>query len=165
MNTPAAPPATDWESVDWTRSNAAIARDLGVTREAVRQRRLDAGMLPLRKLRALENRARDERIIQMARTKTAQQISTAMGLHIDTIWAVLGRAGVLAKKPARPPHVKRLGWDRLAPEDWARLTNGEIADMLGASINTVRVHRSRHNKPPSPTKAGQHPRKPKEATP
>ena len=36
----------DYSSVDWTRHDAAIARDLGVTRAAVGKARLKAGVPP-----------------------------------------------------------------------------------------------------------------------
>lgn len=39
-------PQAKWESVDWSQPDARIARDLGVSRERVRQVRIERGMPP-----------------------------------------------------------------------------------------------------------------------
>lgn len=48
-----------WENVDWSRTNAELARELGVSRQRVHQKRLTLGIDPVNPRGGVENDIRE----------------------------------------------------------------------------------------------------------
>ena len=127
----------DWDSVDWSLNDTAIARGLGCSRESARVHRKNLGMppSPMRCKRTYATMA-DEIVIKARdkkldiRNLTAAQISEALDITVETAGRVF-------------PHrkVRKYDWSHLA-EDCQRHSDLEIASMLGCSMGTV--FRRRH---------------------
>lgn len=135
------PKRVDWSSVDWSLSNADIARNVGLSRERVRQVREEMGLEASR----LATRAKleaewRERLLEAG-------VETA---HFAEVVRRLGVEETTARK-----WMKRLGmespslymdWDN--EERLGKMSDVELAILLGVAQNTVCQARTRRGIPP-----------------
>lgn len=133
--------STQWDSVDWGQRDAEISRQLGVSRERVRQVRAARGMGPS------EHRAAVIRFEQFV----ADSRENLHGLPMAQIVTQYG-AGIslqIARRIARAagvrPHDPESRWRNV---DW-RLTNRDLAIVWGTSAKYIANVRARLNVGPS----------------
>jgi hypothetical protein len=126
---------TQWDSVEWGLRDAVIARELGVSRERVRQVRAVRGMGPS------EHRASVQRFEQFV----AAEAQRLHGLPIAQIIREYGSdlSPQIARRIARAagvrPHDPESRWRNV---DW-RLTNRDLAVVWGTSPKYIANVRAR----------------------
>ena len=127
--------SAEWEKVDWTQRDADIARDLGVSRERVRQVRADRQAGPS------SHRALVHKFVGWCKVRRGD-------LHGQTVAAVVAKfGGGLSQQVARrimrnagvEPHDPGQRWREA---EW-RLPNRDLADIWGASPKYVANIRAR----------------------
>lgn len=138
----------DWEAVDWREQDINIARELGVSRERVRQQRAKRGQPKAlssyeRRLRTLINLdTSDMTIAEVAEHLGVAHHTARKGLND------IGRKAGDGYRTAYPTglraHTWKHDWNSV---DWERQTDAEIAEQLGCSRPTVTTTRRRWNKP------------------
>jgi hypothetical protein len=122
----------DWESLDWTKNNAALAREVGMSRERVRQVRIELGK-PVSTGRAMGKALLKERVLACYSPElTLAEIAEKSGVSRDTARCALKEVGKKAKRSVRK-------YDWLAV-DWAKI-NVEIARELGVTEPYVSEYR------------------------
>jgi hypothetical protein len=132
---------TQWDSVEWGLRDAVIARELGVSRERVRQVRASRGMGPS------EHRASVQRFEQFV----AVHRERLHGLPIAQIVSEYGSeiSPQIARRIARSagirPHDPESRWRSV---DW-RLTNRDLAVVWGTSAKYIANVRARLGVGPS----------------
>lgn len=126
------PSIVNWDTVEWTWRDADIARELGVSRERVRQVRKKGGIAPpvnpVRQFTAFVA-ANSERLATM----TVQEAVLASGepLGLQAARRILHAAGI---KPIRRTHYPTFDW---------RIPNRDLAEIWGVSSHYVATLRRR----------------------
>jgi hypothetical protein len=126
---------TQWDSVEWGLRDAVIARDLGVSRERVRQVRALRGMGPS------EHRASVLRFEQFVASRTEQLHGLPIAQIIREYGAELSPqiARRIARAAGVRPHDPESRWRNV---DW-RLTNRDLAVAWGTSPKYIANVRAR----------------------
>lgn len=137
--------ATDWDSADWQLGNSEIARQLGVTRERVRQKRAELGLPP----KAAPS-TRDALRNMNVTGRTAASLAIELGVTRETINELANELGLNLVTPAPAP-ARRHDWDSV---NWEQ-PNRTIARQLGTSASVVKnrrilLRRNGHDIPRSP---------------
>lgn len=147
------PVADKYHAVDWTKQDATIARELGVSRERIRQVRNKLG-----KPKAIGGKWR-RRVAPLDTTNmTLPEIARAIGADptdrrklnsIRMAVVSLGKEYQRRKPPKGPrPEVRKHDWDSV---DWVNKYDSQIAREMGIKNHAqVTVMRKRLNKPKGP---------------
>jgi len=125
-----------WNEVNWKKRDSDIARELGVSRERVRQKRQALG-----KPKVVVPTVRDK-IVHLSETvdlteMTVKEIAEAIGHGVSRTSTVLKELGINPKR-GYVGHNAKYDWDAV---DW-EWSNEVIAQRVGAGINTVASRRS-----------------------
>ncbi len=131
----------DWDAQDWTRRDVDIARDLGVTRERVRQVRAKRGLTPKRQY--IDRYAEFLKAVNGAKSLSFRE-AKQMGVKISafTFPRYCTRAGI-ERHRNDDPRIKypwnQMNWD---------LPNILLREIWGVGgFNLLATHRSNHLKP------------------
>jgi hypothetical protein len=132
---------TQWDSVEWGQRDAVIARDLGVSRERVRQVRASRGMGPSEHRAAVQRfeqfvAAESQRLHGMPIAQIVEEYGSSISPQIAR--RIVRAAGIRAHDPE----------SRWRSVDW-RLTNRDLAVVWGTSAKYIANVRARLGVGPS----------------
>jgi len=135
-------PKTDWGLVDWNKQDVVIAKDVGCSRERVRQQRIKRGatVLPLHGSR----RTPTVDVIRSMDTEnmTAKEISDKTNIRKSSVYRILEMLGKNYKR-GLPGRESKYDWGSV---DW-KDRNCDIAVRLGVKNEcVVAVYRNRYLK-------------------
>jgi hypothetical protein len=131
----------DWGSVKWEAQDAVIARELGCSRERVRQKRKALGVGRSLMWHKRVDTIRDEILGMDTVSMTLKDIAKAVGCRKSYALQCLLRAG---KDYARVDRSLPLKYD-WSKADWT-MTDDQVAEALGVkNPGVVAQYRFRHN--------------------
>ena len=136
----------NWVKADWSLQDVEIARELGCSRERVRQARLDPeigkGVQPLR-FRKRTTITAESRLSLMDTTgMTLDKVADLAGCKEQRAALILRKLGKGYRR--RPRGAATCDWSKF-PGDWLLRTDKEIAVLVGASVPAVVAQwRNRH---------------------
>ena len=118
----------NWEDADWTKQDVVISRDLGCSREAVRQARIRFDIEPSVNYRKKTYPTTESKLLKINTKKfTIAELSKMIGCHEHPLMAVLRKIGKSCKKsPRKGVH----DWSKF-PELWYLSTDKELAVLIG----------------------------------
>lgn len=134
----------NWDDIDWDKQDVELSVELGVSRERVRQVRVEKGGGQSSGYRHHVGVTAEDRIGAMVTDgKTVEEVARGAGCGEAFARVVMKRLGKVYKK--LPKGNSRYDWD-LVPLNWEELTDKVIAGMVGASSPAVVTQwRIRHN--------------------
>lgn len=135
------PKRVDWSSVDWSLSNADIARNVGLSRERVRQVREEMGLeaSPSVTRTKLEAEWRERLLEAGVETAHFAEVVRRLGVEETTARKWMKRLGM--ESPSL-----YMDWDN--EERLGKMSDVELAILLGVAQNTVCQARTRRGIPP-----------------
>lgn len=140
----------DWEQIDWDKQDVVLSREIGCTREAVRQARNRMGKSKSKnaKLHTVKSAVLKLKDIDTAK-KTLDELSKIAECHGSRVSVILKSLG---KSFKRKRTNKSYDWDKF-PKNWESLTDKEIAVLMGVkSPSLVAQWRNRHGYAKRPIK-------------
>ena len=135
-----------WEKVDWWENDAGIARDLGVSREAVRQQRAKRGEGKSPRWHMVNGGLKDEidRLGSGIHEMTAREISQKTGYDIAYVKSLLKEMKVSYRWEDGRVSRRKYAWDKIAVTEWESLSNKEIGKRVGVkNLSIVSGRRAR----------------------
>lgn len=129
----------DWGRVDWSRQDADLARELGVSRQRVGQKRRELGYR-----RALS--PHDRRVGRVLADPTVRSVggwARVLGVSRRTAGRALADAG-RAEEAARAGRRRlwKIDWDAV---DWSK-TDSQLAKELPVALSAIQGHRKRRER-------------------
>lgn len=132
----------DWEQIDWNKQDIVLSREIGCTREAVRQARNRMGKSKSKnsKLHTVNSAILKLKDVNTSQ-KTLEELSKIAECHGSRVSVILKSLGKSFKrKRTETSH----DWDKF-PTNWESLTDKEIAVLMGVkSPSLVAQWRNRH---------------------
>ena len=134
----------DWASTDWTEQDIALAEELGVSRERIRQKRKELG-----KPRAINHYQRrvsyKKKFLELdTADKTVKEIAKILGCTTYSVYDLAGKSNKSFKRVLSCDY----DWDSLDREAYETLPDKEIVKILGIagkkSYNQVIRWRLKH---------------------
>ena len=123
--------ATDWGKADWKDQDVAISRELGISRERVRQKRLELGIGKPEGHRQRESEVAAKILGMKTGGMTIPKVALACGCSEEYAGTVMRGAG--KDYVRRPKGGAKYDWASVKPSEWERMTDKEVAKLVGAS--------------------------------